>query len=133
MYTTSNVHTKIKKDNQDESNQQHGSGEISPEKNTESENNGDNGGSESEIHSSTLKDLLSKSKPLSNQDDPITFNAKKRKLLGGDIQDSFLHPSFVKTSKIMVNSNKSLEKLAPKNKNKSEKKEKDIKHKFKFD
>ena len=36
------------------------------------------------------------------EQDPIEFNAEKRKRLGAAIQESFLHPKLIKTDKIML-------------------------------
>jgi hypothetical protein len=112
MHTFPDVHTKTKKDNLQE-----GSGEIKINEPIE------------ETQDNSLKEMLKDSKPLSNNDDPIEFNERKRKQIGNDIHESFLHPSYVKTSKIIIE---------PPKKTKTIKKsvvipsKKEIKHKFKF-
>jgi hypothetical protein len=121
MYSQPDIHTKSKNDFKSDINVQQGSGEeVREDTDTNSESN------------TNIKDLLQESKPLSNNDDPLEFNEQKRKRMGDFIHESFLHPSFVKTSKIVIESkpkNKSKEtNLKPKNVTKS----KDIKHKFKF-
>ena len=134
MYTISNPYTKTKQDSNIESKLQVGSGEINGHQSTSEEEN------DNVAKMSNLKQLLSESKALSNDDDPLEFNERKRKLLGSEIQDSFLHPSFVKTSKIVIETKK-----VPKEKHQNKSKEtsitktkplqntKQIKHKFKFD
>ena len=77
-------------------------------------------------------DLLKQSKPLTNNDNPIEFNEGKRAHLGDDIQESFLHPSFVKTSKINISSPKTIKKTAALDPKKENPKTKTMKHKFKF-
>ena len=70
-----------------------------------------------------------------NEDNPIEYNERKRRLMGDDIHDSFLHPSFVKTSKINFAVQKDSKKSQKKNINNPvilTPKTKQIKHKFKF-
>ena len=112
MHSVPDLHMKSKKDNEAEINLQQGSGESNQ----------------------SLENLLKDSKPLHDDDNPLEFNERKRKLLGSEIQDSFLHPTFVKTSKIILEPKANLK--APKSA-KNMKKEtiqiKNVKHKFKFD
>ena len=94
MHSLKDVHTHTKKD-PNEVNLQQGSGEAKTDDNK-------NETTEELKGSHTFQDLLQQSKPLLNNDDPITFNERKRKEMDKDIHESFLHPSFVKTSKISV-------------------------------
>ena len=114
MYTISNPYTKTKQDSNNESKLQVGSGEINSEESSIEEDN------KADSNISNLKQLLSESKALTNDDDPLEFNKRKRKLLGSEIQDSFLHPSFVKTSKIVIESKK-VQKEKQQNKNDTKK------------
>ena len=117
MHTQPDLHTKTKKDSQhDHNTQEGGSDTISDEQIEETKE---------------ISHLLKQSKPLINEDNPIEFNDRKRKIMGDDIHNSFLHPNFVKTSKISFTSPKSSKKIhnesAP-----IASKTKEIKHKFKF-
>ena len=124
MHSLKDVHTRTKKD-PNEVNLQQGSGEAKTDDNK-------NETTEELKGSHTFEDLLQQSKPLLNNDDPITFNERKRKEMDKDIHESFLHPSFVKTSKISVP--RLIKKNNPMGSNKEKKTEKTkvIKHKFKF-
>ena len=119
MHTQPDLHTKTKKDSQIDNIQEGGSDTINDEKIEDSKD---------------INHLLKESKPLINEDNPVEFNDRKRKLLGDDIHNSFLHPNFVKTSKISFPTPKSSKKTS----NNSVKnvptapKTKEIKHKFQF-
>jgi len=63
--------------------------------------------------------------------DPITFNNRKRKLLGDGVFDSFMHPHFVKTKKISLEKTEKKPKQVPQ-KTENEKKPKAEMHQFKF-
>ena len=121
MHTQPDIHTRAKKDSLFNQNLQEGGSETKADNKTIEENE-------------EITHLLKQSKPLFNDDNPIEFNDRKRKLMGDDIHDSFLHPNFVKTSKITFTSQKNTKK----SKNNAVKKveimpkTKEIKHKFKF-
>jgi hypothetical protein len=72
---------------------------------------------------------------LSQNDDkdinPIDFNERKRKLMGIGVHESFLHPKFIKTDKIVFS--KELRKTESKPKVTQVTKPKEIKHKFQFE
>ena len=121
MHSLRDLHTRTKTD-PNEINLQQGSGDSQIEKEESNE--------EPQPH--VLKDILKQSQPLVNNDDPIEFNDRKRKQMGEEIHESFLHPSFVKTSKISVpRPNKKNSTLDSKKEMKNEK-TKSLKHKFKF-
>jgi hypothetical protein len=93
---------------------------------------------EKEIASENIEQLgagngvTNKTKEVDNSndiDDPISFNEQKRKRLGDDVFDSFMHPKFVKTKKISIQNNPTHLK---KTKSHSEKKTKNVNHQFKF-
>ena len=124
MHTQPDVHTKAKKDSLNNENVQEGGSETSNDELID--------------ESKDITHVLKKSQPLFNEDNPIEYNERKRKLMGDDIHDSFLHPSFVKTSKITFPSTatKSVKKpsnnSAPKTSTLTMPKTKEIKHKFQF-
>ena len=86
MHTQPDIHTKAKKDSLNDENIQEGGS--------------DNKHDEPIEETQDINHLLKQSQPLFNEDNPVQYNERKRKLMGDDIHDSFLHPTFVKTSKI---------------------------------
>ena len=125
VHSQPDLHTRSKKD-YNEINLQQGSGDLNNDKT-------DN------LKAQNLTELLQQSKPLQNNDDPLEFNERKRKNMEPEIHKSFLHPSFVKTSKISVSvpikKNKksiSLETETKKETITPNPKTKIFKHKFKF-
>jgi hypothetical protein len=66
-------------------------------------------------------------------EDPLTFNEKRKKRLGSPVHESFLHPKFVKTNHIYLpNSTTSKTKKRSEIDTKSGSGSKIIKHKFQF-
>ena len=121
MHTQPEIHTKAKKDSLNDENIQEGGS--------------DNKHDEPIEETQDINHLLKQSQPLFNEDNPVQYNERKRKLMGDDIHDSFLHPTFVKTSKISFQSTKSAKKITNNSSPKTTitPKIKEIKHKFKFD
>jgi hypothetical protein len=114
------LHSQNKNEPNVEAQLQEGSGNIDHEDANKSENEIDSG-----------------SENLSEQNidaDPIEYNEMKRKKMGFAVHDSFLHPKFIKTDKILLASPTSSK--TPVKKMKTTKTEsnatKTIKHKFQF-
>ena len=121
MHTQPDIHTKAKKDSLSNQNLQEGGSESKSDQLIE--------------ENEDITHILTQSKPLFNDDNVLEFNDRKRKLMGDDIHESFLHPNFVKTSKITFTTQKNSKK-SPKNaivkKVEIMPKTKEIKHKFQF-
>jgi hypothetical protein len=100
IHTIHDVHTKSKQESQNEENLQLGSGESKNNETNEVIND------TNDTMKSNLEELLKQSKPLVNSDNPVEYNERKRKQMGDEIHQSFLHPNFVKTSKIIIDSPK---------------------------
>jgi hypothetical protein len=68
-----------------------------------------------------------------DNDDPLKFNERKRKLLGEGVFDSFMHPKF-KTKTISLEKKSSRKEEKPKDKiqTKAEKRKKNVSHHFEF-
>ena len=120
LHSQPDIHTKAKKDSQQNQSLQEGGSENKTDQSIEK--------------NEEITHILKKSRPIFNDDNPLQFNERKRKIMGEDVHDSFLHPSFVKTSKISFTPQKSVKKLPNDSVKKVEQspKTKEIKHKFQF-
>jgi hypothetical protein len=121
MHSLPDLHMKSKKSEISSNlNMQQGSGEQTSDKLS------------GDYKDSELEELLKESQPINNDDNPIEFNEQKRKKMGDQIHDSFLHPSFVKTSKIVLEPQTKKKNTVKVIKKDTNLKGKNIKHKFKF-
>ena len=66
---------------------------------------------------SQIRETKSESDEIESQmnEDPIEFNAKQQKRLGGAIQDSFLHPKVIKTDRVVLQKEEPIAKTITKN------------------
>jgi hypothetical protein len=112
LYTQKNIHT-IEK-------------QIEVQDNTNLEGSGENSNFNEEKKN---EETFSENAPHSN---PIEFNDNKRKRMGSPIHESFLHPKFIKTDRILM---KPVHEKTTKNEKHSDlsiNESKKVKHKFQF-
>ena len=129
LHSQQDLHTKTKNyENEIETNVQEGKG------NNDTRDDINNQSIEKEPSpDQNINTLLSETKLINDNVNPIEFNERKRKLLGAEIHNSFMNPSFVKTSKLVLIKDKKKTNTELPNVSETKKsKNKDIKHNFKF-
>ena len=127
LHSQQDLHTKTKNfENESETNIQEGKGSNDVNDDTEA----------IEKETSPVENinmLLSQTKSIKDNVNPLEFNERKRKLLGPEIHNSFMNPSFVKTSKlVLIKDKKKTNSELPNISEAKKPNKKDIKHNFKF-